>query len=686
LHPCSKAITNLYNDDIEHILELTADDLNVYPLPGWDQYMGYGAVNAKSALDRLRPPYSLQQWTSSGGGTDMGAQPSTLMTFFGAQGLPDGTYSVRRHEVRKTITFSSTNAIAWGRGVDNTIGNLGWTDDGSYNYGMGWSEVVPGTLTASSAVLRTFVYEVYSGNPLETNPPFIGWFPAAPGTVNFAYSVLGASSPFTAGIEGPSSVIQGQSASWSAYASGAPQPYTYQWVKDYSTVIGTGPTLTYTVTGGFVITLNVTSGAQTASRTMNISLGGGGGCPFVFSGTGSGYVEDNNILHRSELSKNIGKDIVDLYKLRIKPDRIDGSYRLQVREMNSDHSYFDQFRLLAVDHPNDSELAVTEDNQIIVYRQNDIQLADQIVLNESVQLPGDAGHFDGQSGDQMKILFSSDKLDALKSTLSKESGRSQQIALVIDFSATNKYQMKGGGGGEIAVHDDNPTLGKSSDHSSVNHETSIQFARRERNSVVLVPLSDGAAMDEFKISWTRNYVFNSIGIVAISKAGFATNEILLQSVIHSKAGSILNKLTKSDKRYAELQSSEDITLSFVGNDSPGGVTRDFILETHGFYKAGMGATTTIPSEFMLQQNYPNPFNPTTTISYGLKENVRVTLTIYNTLGQAVKTLVDRNEEAGLKSVDWNGRDDLGNQVASGIYVYKIQAGNFVQAKKMLLLK
>jgi hypothetical protein len=93
-----------------------------------------------------------------------------------------------------------------------------------------------------------------------------------------------------------------------------------------------------------------------------------------------------------------------------------------------------------------------------------------------------------------------------------------------------------------------------------------------------------------------------------------------------------------------------------------------------------------PESFSLQQNHPNPFNPQTQVRYDLPQDCEVKLTIYNLLGQKVKVLVDEHQSAGHKAVFWDGKDERGVEVASGIYFYKIQAGEFVQTKKMLLLK
>ncbi|RLD15942.1 hypothetical protein DRI50_03050 [candidate division KSB1 bacterium] len=99
------------------------------------------------------------------------------------------------------------------------------------------------------------------------------------------------------------------------------------------------------------------------------------------------------------------------------------------------------------------------------------------------------------------------------------------------------------------------------------------------------------------------------------------------------------------------------------------------------------ATKTLPTRFELKQNYPNPFNPTTMISFTLPQAAHVTLTVYDVLGQKVRTLIDNKlATAGTHFQKWNGKDDFGHKVASGIYFYKIKAGNFSAIRKMVLMK
>lgn len=104
------------------------------------------------------------------------------------------------------------------------------------------------------------------------------------------------------------------------------------------------------------------------------------------------------------------------------------------------------------------------------------------------------------------------------------------------------------------------------------------------------------------------------------------------------------------------------------------------------YDANQEHITAIPKTYQLFQNYPNPFNPETMIKYDLPNSGHVTIMVYNVLGQKVKTLVDEHRDTGHHSVNWDGKDEQGEEVASGIYFYKIKIPGFEKTKKMVLLK
>ncbi len=94
----------------------------------------------------------------------------------------------------------------------------------------------------------------------------------------------------------------------------------------------------------------------------------------------------------------------------------------------------------------------------------------------------------------------------------------------------------------------------------------------------------------------------------------------------------------------------------------------------------------LPEDFVLRQNYPNPFNSSTLIEYSLPERAHVTVEIFNLLGQRVRSLVDGEQLAGPYAIQWDGRGDNGHELATGVYFYRVAAGDHVEVKKMLLLK
>ncbi len=143
------------------------------------------------------------------------------------------------------------------------------------------------------------------------------------------------------------------------------------------------------------------------------------------------------------------------------------------------------------------------------------------------------------------------------------------------------------------------------------------------------------------------------------------------------------------KLYWNGQNTEKIIIPYDGY--LGVMTNDPLLPVsnirlHLEVTVGIAEENIKPVSYALHSNYPNPFNPATTIRYDLKESGKVSLRIYNTLGQEVRTLVNRYETAGYKSIPWDGKDNAGRMVSSGLYIYRIETGSFVKSRKMMLLK
>ena len=105
-----------------------------------------------------------------------------------------------------------------------------------------------------------------------------------------------------------------------------------------------------------------------------------------------------------------------------------------------------------------------------------------------------------------------------------------------------------------------------------------------------------------------------------------------------------------------------------------------------FPGAAVGVETETSVDFNVLQNYPNPFNNTTEIGYKLPDSDHVTIVVYNLFGQKIRTLLSQKQQAGYHTVVWDGRDETGQKVSSGIFSYKVEIGKYVKTRKMMLVE
>ena len=150
---------------------------------------------------------------------------------------------------------------------------------------------------------------------------------------------------------------------------------------------------------------------------------------------------------------------------------------------------------------------------------------------------------------------------------------------------------------------------------------------------------------------------------------------LIRLLIYAKDG---QSMPSGLHKFIEIMNCGDLQIEDIQLSSADG----FMIKSLYDDNPGM----VLPGGFMLYQNYPNPFNPSTAISFDIPHSTAVNLTVYNLLGQEVKNLVNRNLPAGRHTIEWDGRDNLGRAVASGIYFYSLTGDTFSAREKMLLLK
>ncbi len=164
-------------------------------------------------------------------------------------------------------------------------------------------------------------------------------------------------------------------------------------------------------------------------------------------------------------------------------------------------------------------------------------------------------------------------------------------------------------------------------------------------------------------------------------------------IIDGSTGSVEWELPAT---ITDVTIAQDGTSPFcdVNNDGKMEITFGAIVDgTTHVYVVGLQGTSNIignnnpiPNEISITQNYPNPFNPTTTIEYQIQKDDFVTIKIFDSIGRLVKYLVNEEKQSGEYSVIFDGKNDAGQKISSGVYFYQLQVGDFISNKKMILLK
>jgi len=247
------------------------------------------------------------------------------------------------------------------------------------------------------------------------------------------------------------------------------------------------------------------------------------------------------------------------------------------------------------------------------------------------------------------------------------------------------------------------------------------------SSTLMVVVSDGSATDTTSFELTVNavndapssFALNEQDSVYITMANFDSDSIVFtwdesadidddELSYHFTAELVINNqltteydttltanVMKIDYKsvFDEIYAAQSMVAGIEWDVSVSDGVEEVMAE-NGPLTVGINASDAVlsideellPDKFALHQNYPNPFNPITTLRYDLPENSLVNIIIYDLLGRQVKSLINQTQEAGYKSVLWNATNNYGKPVSAGVYLYQIQAGEFVQTKKMVLLK
>ncbi len=190
-------------------------------------------------------------------------------------------------------------------------------------------------------------------------------------------------------------------------------------------------------------------------------------------------------------------------------------------------------------------------------------------------------------------------------------------------------------------------------------------------------LGSGNASLEFYAAHSTQYLSAATLKLHISTNG-GTNWQQIWAAENDGQGFLWRQKTLDLSAYSNKQNLK-LAWQYVGND--GDLVAVDGIKLLGFTSTDIENEEIVVTEFKLSQNFPNPFNPSTTIKYSIPEASKVSLTIFNLLGEKVSTLVNEVKSAGSYNVDFNA-----SNLSSGVYLYKLQAGSFMQTQKMILLK
>jgi hypothetical protein len=408
-------------------------------------------------------------------------------------------------------------------------------------------------------------------------------------------------------------------------------------------------------------------------------------CPALYTWNGRGFELENNILAECD-GKNVKDAVTDHYLITGNVIQDVDELRFQIREDANAVSTFDNFELIVVDHPKDQRIQVTKDGQIMTankpfkvlwardYKGNDIteliSTRDEVVYQSL-----EDGWFDVSVGVLSKKQiadFASYEQDAKE----KDKACEQLLSEGLDIKMGKKLKVSiktADGGWQLISEND------------ARHNPKPQAAMIEPEMI------DPNRELVLRYSWVSFYRTDAVEFYASAPYEGELAMPRLWDVVHSETGTALDQVHGvAAARPLKLVAGEVIDLVFDASDLPRvkrGDVRDFVFVVKGKYdEPGTTAGDTPARGWALDANVPNPFNPATTISYSLAKQTRVELSIYDVSGALVRTLVSGEQAGGEKSVTWDGRSDRGNQMASGVYFYRLSTTEFNSTRKMILLK
>lgn len=393
----------------------------------------------------------------------------------------------------------------------------------------------------------------------------------------------------------------------------------------------------------------------------------GGGCPVVASRTSAGYVNDNNVL--ASTLTNDG-DLLDAYLLSEKPEELGREYGLRISENDTDHTRFDRIQLLTVDHPHHINVAVFPDGSVGPYTVS----ASPVACRDSHgrDLLGAVAAPDGESA----------RIEA---------------GSWIDVTFPAPTETRGGGVGTRGNpgHKIEPPGGGAREASSPGVLDLAELCYRA-NPTTRIVADHGALVIEGEMATLRVTAPCDFHLDHMFLADLPSEPIVVQDcpvvrAEHSTQGECSGLISADDTSYLELSPGDVVELAFRAPYLDEAHVRDFVLITEGQYALGRAAALAAEPDLAHGHSQvtarPNPFRERTTIEFDVPvSGSDVTARIHDASGRLVRTLARESQAAGRLALVWDGTNDRGGTVASGVYFCRIQTGGREVESRVVVLK
>jgi hypothetical protein len=407
-------------------------------------------------------------------------------------------------------------------------------------------------------------------------------------------------------------------------------------------------------------------------------------CPVLFTYDGHAYQEENTILTACEKSAYV--DVVtDYYWVTGPVVPQNGMVRFQIREMEDETTYLHDLELIVVDHADNTKVACSVDGIIDTYKETlaPLSAVDHNGVDRLAELiETDGNRFTSEESGYLIVTFP--KANEPAAAFKMETEIKPRPCAVKGSGVADNSPDQPIPGGELRVHilDSDgfwvPLPAMPSRDQAADEIVFTDLTKRIDTDVIVV-----------RLSWEKGYSTDAIGQLISAEETPVVRTYRVDAFEVERA----TPAAKTFSGFAEadplvLRNGDLLEVSFaVGPPVESDMTRDYIIRAVGRYQPDYAVYPhLLPKQFQLHRNYPNPFNPLTIVSYDIPVAAHVKLEIYNVLGQRVTILVDETQQAGRYQVEWNSRDHSGSPVASGVYFYRLTANDFVESRKMVLLR